>query len=62
MRKIKISNIKCFETVAKFMYLEMIVTNQNDIIDEIGSRYNLKNAYKHYFCYMTKDFSPKSMV
>jgi hypothetical protein len=35
------------ENVAKFKYLEMKVTNQNDIHDEIKSRLNSGNACYH---------------
>jgi hypothetical protein len=42
-QNIRIAN-ELFENVAKFKYLGMILTNQNDIHDEIKSRLNLGNA------------------
>jgi hypothetical protein len=42
-QNIRLAN-ESFEKVAKFIYLGMIVTNQNDIHDEIKSRLNSGNA------------------
>jgi hypothetical protein len=41
---IRIANESC-ENVAKFKYLGMMLTNQNDIHDEIKSRLNSGNAF-----------------
>jgi hypothetical protein len=42
-QNIRIAN-ELFENVAKFKYLVMTLTNQNDIHDKIKSRLNLGNA------------------
>jgi hypothetical protein len=42
-QNIRIAN-ELFKNVAKFKYLGMTLTNQNDIHDEIKSRLNLGNA------------------
>jgi predicted RNase H-like nuclease (RuvC/YqgF family) len=42
-QNIRIAN-ELFEKVAKFKYLRMTLTNQNEIRDEIKSRLNLGNA------------------
>jgi hypothetical protein len=50
-QNIRIAN-ESFENVAKFKYLRVILTNQNDIHDEIKSRLNSGNAC----CYSVKKF------
>jgi hypothetical protein len=42
-QNIRIAN-ESFENVVKFRYLETILTNQNDIHDEIKSKLNSGNA------------------
>jgi hypothetical protein len=45
-QNIRIAN-ESFENVAKFIYLEKTLTNQNDVHDEIKSRLNSGNSYYH---------------
>jgi hypothetical protein len=54
---IRIPNVS-FENVAKFKYLGMILTNQNDINDEIKSRLNSGNA-----CYcLVQNLLPSHLI
>jgi hypothetical protein len=45
-QNIRVAN-ESFENVAKFKYLGMMLTNQNDIHDEIKSRLNSGDACHH---------------
>jgi hypothetical protein len=45
-RNIRVAN-KCFESVAEFIYLEMSVTNQNDICKKVKNR---------LYCHMISDY------
>jgi hypothetical protein len=45
-QNIRIAN-ESYENVAKFKYLWITITNQNDIHDEIKSRLNSGNACYH---------------
>jgi hypothetical protein len=47
-QNIRIAN-ELFEKVSKSKYLEMILTNQNDIHDEIKSKLNSGNACYYSF-------------
>jgi hypothetical protein len=45
-RNMRINN-ESFDNVAKFKYLGMTLTNENDIYDESKSRLNLRNGCYH---------------